>query len=221
MEPVRLRDTRSFYLDAAAEQFVAPGHLAFVRERAGEQLLDYGCATGGYCLALTEAGYRCTGVDVNAAYIDLAKRRGVDAHLIGPDEQLPFSDASFETVLLFEVLEHVPEYQSVLREAKRVARQNVLITVPNCGSNPALQRASLVFDHMLEVDHVNFFTRSELEAVLAQLFTSYDVREEEPKDTALYQLIFPRLVAASLALLTQSGVTKRKFSYRLFAEARV
>lgn len=221
MEPVRLRDTRSFYLDAAAEQFVAPRHLEFVRERAGEELLDYGCATGDYCLALGKAGYRCTGVDVNAAYVELARERGVDAHLIRSGEQLPFSDRSFDTVLLFEVLEHVPEYEYVLREAKRVARRNVLITVPNCGSSTILRRASLAFDHMLDVDHVNFFTHTELEAILAQIFTSYDVREEEPIDIALYQLIFPRLVAAGFAFLGQSGLIKRKFSYRLFAEAHI
>ena len=145
----------------------------------------------------------------------------MDAHAVAAAEQLPFPDRSFETVLLFEVLEHVPDYEFVLGEARRVARKNVLITVPNCGSAHSLHRAALVFDHMLELDHVNFFTRRELETSLGKLFADYEVREEEHKDPALYRLVFPLVVARGLALLSAARLVGRRFSYRLFAEARV
>jgi SAM-dependent methyltransferase len=221
MAATRLRDTREFYLDPEAEGLVAPLHLAFATARAGPTVLDYGCATGNYCLALRDAGFECVGVDVNERYVERARQRGLDARLATPGAPIPLAAASVDTVLLFEVLEHVPEYEFVLSEAKRVARKNVLITVPNCGAVEGLARASVVPDHMLDVDHVNFFTRAQLDTSLAKVFPSYELREEEYRDSALYRFLFPPPVGLALAALARTGVVGRRFSYRLFAEARV
>jgi len=221
MEGVHLRDTRKFYLDASPEAFVAPGHVSFAKERAGREILDYGCATGNYCLTLAEAGFRCTGVDINESYAEKAREHGVNAHTIVAGRPLPFRNDSFDTVLLFEVLEHVPDYEFVLEEARRVARKNVLVTVPNCGEAPALLRASLVADHMLELDHVNFFTPETIERSLASIFRAYEIREEEYKDAAFFRLLLPRFFAAGLSVLARSGLLRKKFSYRIFAEALI
>jgi len=45
-------------------------------------------------------------------------------------ESLPFGDKSFDIVCEAELLEHVPDPQKVLREAVRVARKKLIITVP-------------------------------------------------------------------------------------------
>jgi len=47
-----------------------------------------------------------------------------------PAESLPFKDKSFDIVCGGELLEHVPDPQKVSREAVRVARKKVIITVP-------------------------------------------------------------------------------------------
>lgn len=44
---------------------------------------------------------------------------------------LPFEDKSFDIACLDEVLEHMPDPVSALKEAKRVARKKIIITVPN------------------------------------------------------------------------------------------
>jgi len=46
-------------------------------------------------------------------------------------EALPFEDNSFDVVSVCELLEHVTDPVQVLREALRVARKSVLLTVPN------------------------------------------------------------------------------------------
>ncbi|HVM18234.1 MAG TPA: class I SAM-dependent methyltransferase [Gaiellaceae bacterium] len=216
-----LRDTRSFYLGLEPEALVADAHVRWVRQRAGRELLDYGCATGGYCLALARHGFHCRGVDVNEAYVERARAAGVEAELVAPGAPLPFPDASFDTVLLFEVLEHVPDHRGVLAEARRVARRNVLVTVPNNRAQPLLREASLSFDHMLDVDHVNFFTRETLEEALAAVFPAYRVEEREHKDLSLYLRLFPKPVAALLGALVALRVVRPRLSYRLFAEALV
>ena len=45
-------------------------------------------------------------------------------------EQLPFGDAGFDLVLAIEVLEHVPDPAAALRELRRVARGDVVFSVP-------------------------------------------------------------------------------------------
>jgi SAM-dependent methyltransferase len=215
-----LRDTRTFYLEHDPDSLVAPGHLQWTRERAGRVILDVGCATGGYCLALGRLGFDCTGVDVNEAYVARAREAGVDAHAVAPGEPLPFPDGSFDTVLLFEVLEHVGEYRQVLEEARRVVRRNVLVTVPNNGAQPLLRSVSLSFDHMLDVDHVNFFTRETLEAALGETFSWSRVEEREPRDLSLLLALFPLPLRPLLLGLARARLYRPRLSYRLYAEAR-
>jgi ubiquinone/menaquinone biosynthesis C-methylase UbiE len=215
-----LRDTKSFYLAHEPEELVAAAHLKWVRERAGAEILDLGCGTGGYCLALAREGFRCTGADVNAAYVGRAREAGVDAHVIRPGEPLPFAERSFDTVLLFEVLEHVPDHAALLREARRVARRNVLVTVPNNGAEPLLRAASLAFDHMLDVDHVHFFTKESLEQALGTVFSDVRVEEREHKDLSVYLRTLPLPLAAALGAAVKLRLVRPRLSYRLFAETR-
>ena len=90
--------------------------IRFCRRFAGNRILDLGCATGDYCLELDKLGYVCVGADINETYVDAARKKGVDAVVSG--EKLPFEDNSFDTVIMFEVLEHVQDPERVLREAQ-------------------------------------------------------------------------------------------------------
>ena len=45
-------------------------------------------------------------------------------------EALPFKDNTFDTALLFEILEHIDDVEAALKEALRVARR-VIISYPN------------------------------------------------------------------------------------------
>lgn len=51
-------------------------------------------------------------------------------NVVGEAENLPFEDRKFDIVCEGELLEHVPDPQQVLREAIRVARKKVILTVP-------------------------------------------------------------------------------------------
>src|SRR5262245_25367299 len=107
-------------------------YRAFVRfaaEHAGPRILDLGCGYGAYSMALTQRGFACVGSDINLDYLQEAASSGLPVAAV--DSCLPFADGSFDTVLLFEVIEHVSGAHDLLKEAFRVARKNVLVTVPN------------------------------------------------------------------------------------------
>lgn len=46
-------------------------------------------------------------------------------------EDIPVKDKSFDTVCLGDILEHVKDPDKVLKEAKRISRDRIVITVPN------------------------------------------------------------------------------------------
>lgn len=153
--------------------------LHFLTENAGPTVLEVGAGIGVYGEALAAQGHRVVSTDLNPDHVTLCAARGLPA-LVCDARHLPFRDDSFDSVALVEVVEHVPGPEAVIAEAARVARSNALITVPNCSRLGELAEYHLTFYHIRAADHVNFFTRDELEALLKPYFAYVTVSEGEP-----------------------------------------
>ena len=142
-----------------AGRHLNPHRLAAIEEFAGESMLDVGCGNGAYVLALKDR-LRTFGVDIHrySAWDEAAE------HFDTCDAaQLPLADKSFDTVTSFEVLEHVADPVATLREFRRVARENLILTVPNCDLPDSLTQSRLTFFHYTDSSHVNFFTEETLQ----------------------------------------------------------
>jgi ubiquinone/menaquinone biosynthesis C-methylase UbiE len=103
----------------------------------GGDWLDYGCADGGYTDALLSFGaVTASGIDVAADRVEEARRAhpGINFH-VGSDEQLPFSDDSFDGVFMNEVFEHVADEQRTLDEIHRILKPGgrLIVISPNRG----------------------------------------------------------------------------------------
>jgi SAM-dependent methyltransferase len=208
------RDSKDWYsglITSVASQEL----IRFCRCFAGKRILDLGCATGDYCLELSKLGCECVGADINEAYVAAARKKGVNAVVSG--ERLQFEDDSFDTVIMFEVLEHVQDPERLLREAKRVSVGNILITVPDCGSLAALRGCKLICEHFLELDHVNFFTEADLITLLAAHFTKFTVERREP--IKIWNVGFPRWLTVPISVLYRLGVFRMDLFNRLYAVA--
>lgn len=210
------RDTKNYYLET--ESLVSKMLINFARKYAGSTILDIGCATGEYCHELKKFGFSCMGVDINPEYIKSAKEYGIEAYAMNA-ENLKFPDNSIDTVLLFEVLEHVSDPQSVLKEAKRVARKNILITVPNCTDFFELKKLGLTYEHMLEKDHLNFFAKEDLEKLLSKDFKRFKVEEKEPLRLGAINL--PRILKYPVLVMYKLKLVKSNVYYRLYAVTEV
>jgi SAM-dependent methyltransferase len=82
------------------------------------RLLDVGC--GGAWLG--DHFDRYTGIDVSPEAVEAARSRGRQVLLVDGAEPLPFEEASFDGVVLKDVLEHVPDPVALVREVRRVLR---------------------------------------------------------------------------------------------------
>ena len=93
---------------------------------ADRRVLDFGCGTGYGTHRLSGASTSIVGVDVSEDAIRFAASRYQAPNLsfqsIAPIETapLPFQDGSFEIVLSFQVIEHVPDPGRYLAEVVRV-----------------------------------------------------------------------------------------------------
>jgi SAM-dependent methyltransferase len=96
------------------------------------RLLDVGC--GGAWLGDHFDDY--TGIDVSPEAVEEARSRGRQVLLVNGDEPLPFDEASFDGVVLKDVLEHVAEPVNLVREVRRVLRPNGTVFA----SSPDAQR---------------------------------------------------------------------------------
>jgi SAM-dependent methyltransferase len=195
-------------------------YRAFVRfaaKHAGDRILDLGCGYGAYSLALMAERRRCVGCDINLLYLKTAASAGLPA--VAAQGRLPFADRSFDTVLLFEVIEHVPEIRDLLGEAFRVARKNVLVTVPNAEDLELLKGNDVTYAHMLSSDHVHFFDPKGLAKLLESYGTSVHVERGDP----ILPFWFLSRSGGYYALRAfyRAGLLKPRFFTRLYAVASV
>ena len=191
--------------------------VRFAARHAGESVLDLGCGYGAYSLALASNGRRCIGCDVNLDYLKPARASGLP--VVAVDSNLPFADKAFDTVLLLEVVEHVPSIEAILKEAFRVARKNVLITVPNSEDLDQLKGNDVTYAHMLSSDHVHFFDPAGFTSLLEKFAEKVQVERGDP----LYPFWFLSRSAGyyGLRVLYRAGLLKPRFFTRLYAVASV
>jgi SAM-dependent methyltransferase len=116
------------------EQALAAVSLAEVER--GAAILDCPCGFGRHAIPLAEAGYLVTGLDRSESQLAEAERRRGEAEwprlVRGDYRDLPFEDASFDTVLtLFSSLGYLErdEDVGVLREFRRVLRPGRTLVV--------------------------------------------------------------------------------------------
>jgi SAM-dependent methyltransferase len=117
--------------DALADRYAAhrTAHAEVVDALArrlgpGSHVLEAGCGTGNYVVALQEAtGAACFGVDPSEEMLAVARSRsGHVEFTLGTAERLPFADRSFDLVFSVDVIHHVVDRPGALREAFRVLR---------------------------------------------------------------------------------------------------
>ena len=112
--------------------------------RDGQRLLDLGCGEGRHSiLAYLHAKVSVVALDISHEDLSTAVTRLADFEDADDDARrmlpcqasglnLPFADHTFDVIVCSEVLEHVPDYQRVLAEIRRVLKPGgqLAVSVP-------------------------------------------------------------------------------------------
>lgn len=97
-----------------------------------EPILDMGGGDGTFALQLQKRGFnKITVTDVSPVAVAKARAKGFEAHALNAGQlPLPYEDRAFATVTLIELLEHLYDPLSFLKECARVGK-TVVLSVPN------------------------------------------------------------------------------------------
>lgn len=101
-------------------------HLAehYPAERGFQRILDYGCGIGTDSLYLARLGYTVTCMDLTGPAFRFAQhrfaRRGMAASFLDASALPGLHDRSFDTVICFDVFEHLPDPLATASDLVRV-----------------------------------------------------------------------------------------------------
>ena len=125
------------------------------------QVLDAGCGEGIVYRAMRERGWtgEWTGFDYSEEAIVFARQASPEAEWRQASAyEIPFAANSFELIFSSQVLEHLPDPQTPLKEYARVARRYLLLSVPLEPVFRTLTRISVMTKLGQDPGHVNFWT---------------------------------------------------------------
>lgn len=131
----------------------------------GKAVLDIACGVGyGANLFSNKGASKVFGVDISKEAIDYAKEKYGKKNIgfvLGDAEKIPLPDNSVDVVVSFETIEHLKNYQSFLKEIKRVLRKDglAIISTPNKETYPPGN-----------IFHIKEFSLEEFETMLQSHF---------------------------------------------------
>jgi glycosyltransferase involved in cell wall biosynthesis/SAM-dependent methyltransferase len=112
-----------------------PTLMDFLELKDGDRVLDCGCGMGFYLMTMGKLrDLTLVGVDGDVGRLDWAERERVPARLASVDiHDLPFADNSFDKVLMTEVLEHLADDRTAMREIFRILKPGgvLALSVPH------------------------------------------------------------------------------------------
>ncbi|MEO0479326.1 MAG: class I SAM-dependent methyltransferase [Planctomycetota bacterium] len=155
--------------------------------QSGEKprILEVGCGPGGM-LPLVERFGDVHALDISFESMEQCRDSGYPKVVAGSGLDLPYKDQSFDMVCLFDTIEHIPEDQKVLEEARRILKPGGVVFV----SVPAYQFLFSQNDRL--VHHQRRYTK----AMLRERFAGAGLAPKKLTyfNTFLFPLILPAVM---------------------------
>lgn len=148
---------------------------SFVRESVVDLLpvplgrvLDVGCAKGAGATLLRERGATyLAGIELERESAAAASKRYNEVVCGSVPEDLPWNTGSFDTILCYDVLEHLYDPWSTVVRLKHLLRPggHIQVSIPNARNRrvwlPLLREGRFRYTHagLLDITHLRFFGR--------------------------------------------------------------
>ena len=155
-------------------------------ELAGSKILLVGCGSGKYLQFSMFAGRSAFGIDLSPACAAAANIKSSGRALVSDASMLPFPDKSFDTVALWDVLEHLDDDCRGLRESIRVAKNNVLFSVPSEDAFPDYS-SGVTYRTYTDLSHRRYYNRQRIDSLVS-------VCGQKDYDVEMFDRIRPLLI---------------------------
>lgn len=139
------------------------------RYKQGGRLLDCGCATGLFMQQAKDHGFDVSGFDVSAYAIRIAKKSFKDRVKLGSLSTVRYAKNSFDTITLFDVIEHLQNPRKDLTKIHNWLKKDGLLMI-NTGDTDSFyaQMEGKRWHFFIPPQHLFFFSRASLTKLLSQ-----------------------------------------------------
>jgi 2-polyprenyl-3-methyl-5-hydroxy-6-metoxy-1,4-benzoquinol methylase len=134
---------------------------SFESYRQGNHILDVGCGSGHFLKVAIEVGWKAYGTEIASSAFEQLSRLGINS-FCGKLESASYASGFFDVVYCSEVIEHLVDPVTLLREIGRIVRRGgmLYLTTPNFDS---LSRRLLGSKwRVIGKEHICYFTPGSL-----------------------------------------------------------
>ncbi len=154
------------------------------------KLLEIGCGHGFFLEAARNSPFETLGIDISAYAVEYAQKQRLPARLVDL-EKAHFPPQSFDAVVAFQLIEHIPNPLKFMREVNRILKPSgvVLLATPNEGGylRKIMGRHWLSYRH---AEHLFFFSPKTLGELLSKSgFSSTEFLKDETRFYPLRHLL--------------------------------
>lgn len=196
-------------------------------------LLDLGCAQGDFLARLDKNKWNLFGADISSEAIKKGQTKYPHLNLIkGELEEINFSNNFFDVITLWDVIEHLKDPASILRECYRILKPSGVIVIKTPNENSLLTKLGILFyritfgkansflKKIYNLSHINSFSPESLSFNLKRTgFKALKTIQQERYVTlyCLDEFSFP-LKLGLVFLVKLSRALKREASFTLLAQ---
>jgi 2-polyprenyl-3-methyl-5-hydroxy-6-metoxy-1,4-benzoquinol methylase len=134
----------------------------------GGTALDVGCAAGFCMQVLRERGFAVSGVEISETIARHAiDHFGFDTVHIGTLASAQFADASFDLITMWDVVEHVPDPEELLRTARKLLKPDGLLVIETQDIDSRFARLlGPRWHHFKHAEHIYHFNPATITTVV-------------------------------------------------------
>lgn len=164
----------SYYDDKRSEAYLedAKKKLNIVRSFvfSGARILDYGCAVGDFLQVAKDFKFDPVGYDISDFAVDyVRKEKGINA-FSGSLKASLFKKNSFDAIVMFDVIEHIPNFNEVLDLFFIWLKSGgyLFLTTPNMESWDAKLFGKKWYGYTRIPQHINYFSPDSIQSTLSE-----------------------------------------------------